>query len=191
MKLETLRDLYVEELRDLYDAENQLLKALPKLAKAASSSELQAAFEDHAQLTEDHIDRLEQIFNQLGAKGKGKKCEGMKGLVSEGKEMIDQDAAPEVLDAGLIVAAQKSEHYEIAGYGSARTFAQTLGLEEQSDLLQQTLDEEEEMDERLSELAEQIINPDAAQEEADEDSEEEAVETNTQPHSEAQAEKGA
>src|ERR1044071_5072981 len=123
MKLDTLQNLYTDELRDLYNAENQLLKALPKMAKAASSEDLKEAFEKHLEQTKGHVERLEQVFEELGEKPKGKTCRAMKGLIEEGSEILEEDGEESVLDAGIIVAAQKVEHYEIAGYGSVRTFA--------------------------------------------------------------------
>jgi len=165
MKLETLRDLYIEELKDLYDAEHQLLKALPKMAKAANSAELQSAFEEHLDITNGHVVRLEQIFDRLGVRPKGKKCEAMKGLIQEGKHMMEMDGADDVVDAGLIAEAQKVEHYEIAGYGCVRTYAELLGHDEDADLLQQTLDEEKEADEKLNDLAKSTINVEALEHE--------------------------
>ena len=162
MKLASLRDLFIEELRDLYSAENQLVKALPKMAKAASSEELRNAFEEHFEQTKEHVNRLEQIFEKLDAKAKGKKCKAMEGLIEEGKEVMDEDAVPPVMDAAIISAAQRVEHYEIAGYGCARTYARTLGEDEAAELLQQTLDEEGETDKKLTELAENIVNQQAA-----------------------------
>jgi ferritin-like metal-binding protein YciE len=161
MKLDTLEKLYINELRDLYNAENQLLKALPKMAKAASSEELKQAFEKHLEQTETHVERLEQVFEELGQNPKGKTCHGMKGLIEEGSEMLQKDGEESVLDAGIIVAAQKVEHYEIAGYGSVRTFAQLLGRNEAVELLQTTLNEESETNELLNKLAESIVNPEA------------------------------
>ena len=151
-----LKELYIDELKDLYSAENQLVKALPKLAKAASSDELREGFEQHLEQTKGHVQRLEQIFEMLGESPKGKTCAGMKGLVEEGQEMIDQDFEGSIKDAGLIGAAQRVEHYEIAGYGTVKAFAQTLGETEHVELLEQTLEEEKETDEKLTELAEQI-----------------------------------
>ena len=168
MKLDTLKKLYVEELRDLYNAENQLLKALPKMAKGASSEELKQAFEDHLEQTKDHVERLEEIFRGLDESPKGKTCHGMKGLVEEGSEILGQDGEDSVLDAGIIAAAQKVEHYEIASYGTVRTFATLLGEDEAAELLQQTLDEEGETDKRLNELAEEIVNPEAFLEDEEE-----------------------
>ena len=163
MEMNDLQDLMVEELRDLYSAENQLLKALPKVAKACENQELKAAIQQHTQETEVHVDRLEQIFKQLGEKPTGKKCKGMEGLIEENKEMMSEDAEPEVMDAGLIVGSQKIEHYEIAGYGSAVTFAKLLGNDEAARLLAQTLDEEERTDQKLTEIAESSINVEAAE----------------------------
>jgi ferritin-like metal-binding protein YciE len=158
MELSSLRELYISELRDLYSAENQILKALPKMAKTASSDELKNGFNEHLEQTKTHVERLEQIFKNLDVSPKGKKCKGMEGLIEEGKELMKEDAEPEVLDAGLICAAQKVEHYEMAGYGCVRTYARTLGDEEAAELLQQTLQEEEETDKKLTDLAESSIN---------------------------------
>jgi ferritin-like metal-binding protein YciE len=156
MKLESLHDLFVDELKDLYNAENQLVKALPKMAKAAASDELRTAFEEHLQETENQVERLETIFKQLDESPKGKKCQAMVGLIEEGKEMIDADAEDAVRDAALIAAAQKVEHYEIAGYGTVRTYAQLLGLEDAAQLLQETLEEEAAADEKLNDLSKNI-----------------------------------
>ena len=163
MKNSSLRELYVEELRDIYDAENQLLKALPEMAKAATSDELRSGFEEHLEQTKEHVRRLEQVLNDLGEKAKGKKCKGMQGLVAEGKEMIEEDFEDEVKDAGLISAAQRVEHYEIAAYGTVRTYAEILGEQNAVSLLEKTLQEEKETDEKLTELAESI-NVEAAAE---------------------------
>src|SRR5213082_1940989 len=159
MKLDTLQKLYVDELRDLYNAENQLLKALPKMAKGASSEELQDAFEKHLEQTKSHVERLEEVFEEIGEKPKGKTCRAMKGLIEEGSEILKEDGEDSVIDAGIIVAAQKVEHYEIAGYGSVRTFAHLLGQNEAAELLQSTLDEESETNELLNRMAESIVNP--------------------------------
>jgi ferritin-like metal-binding protein YciE len=156
MKESALRELYVEELKDLYSAETQLTKALPKMAKAATSSDLKAGFEKHLKQTEEHVARLERIFEALGESPKGKKCVGMEGSIKEGKEMIDQDPGEEELDAGLIAAAQRVEHYEIAGYGCVRTYAKLLGENEAVSILDKTLTEEKETDKALTALAENI-----------------------------------
>jgi ferritin-like metal-binding protein YciE len=161
MKLNTLEQLYVSELRDIYSAENQLLKALPKMAKGASSPELKDAFQKHLEQTKGHVERLEQIFQQLDENPRGKTCHAMKGLIEEGSEILKEDGEESVLDAGIIVAAQKVEHYEIAGYGSVRTFANLLGKDEEAKLLQSTLDEESETNEILNRLAETVVNPEA------------------------------
>lgn len=164
MKLDTLQKLYTDELRDLYNAENQLLKALPKMAKGASSQELKEAFEKHLEQTKTHVKRLEQVFDELDENPKGKTCRAMKGLIEEGSEILKEDGDDSVLDAGIIVAAQKVEHYEIAGYGSARTFAHLLGQNKAAELLQATLDEESETNEILNKLAENVVNPEALME---------------------------
>ncbi len=155
MANESLKDLYIDELRDLYNAENQLVKALPKLAKAATSEELSSGFEEHLEQTKGHVQRLEQIFESLGESPKGKKCVGMEGLVKEGSEISDEFEG-KVLDAGLISAAQRVEHYEIAAYGTVVAFAELLGKSEQQSLLEETLQEEKETDEKLTELSKEI-----------------------------------
>ena len=160
-KLSSLDDLLVHELQDIYNAEGQILKALPKMAKAATNPDLRAAFEEHRVQTEGQVKRLEQVFKLLGHPVKGKKCEGMAGLIEEGKKVMEQDADPAVLDAALIAAAQKVEHYEIAAYGCVCTYAEMLGHDEAHDLLGQNLDEEETTDERLTALAESVINIEA------------------------------
>jgi ferritin-like metal-binding protein YciE len=167
MKLNTLEQLYIEELRDLHSAENQLLKALPKMAKGASSEELKLAFENHLDQTKVHVERLEEIFERLDETPKGKTCQAMKGLVEEGSEILGEDGEESVLDAGIIAAAQKVEHYEIASYGTVRTFAQLLGENEAAELLQETLDEEGEADKLLTQLAQEIVNPEALLEDAE------------------------
>src|SRR5213596_409067 len=164
MNLETLKELYVNELRDLYNAENQLVKALPKMAKAASSDELKEAFEKHLEQTKGHVERLEEVFEEIDEKAKGKTCQAMKGLSEEGSEILHEDGEESVIDAGIIVAAHKVEHYEIAGYGSVRTFAQLLGKDRSAELLQTTLEEESETNEALNQLAEEIVNPEALME---------------------------
>ena len=162
MKESALKELYIDELRDLYNAENQLIKALPKMAKAATSEELRAGFEGHLNQTRGQVGRLERIFKELGEKPTGKKCKGMEGLVEEGKEMIDEQEG-EALDAGLISAAQRVEHYEIAAYGCVRTYASLLGEDDAAQLLEQTLKEEKETDQKLTKLA-QKINVEASEE---------------------------
>jgi ferritin-like metal-binding protein YciE len=163
MSLKTLDDLLLHELKDLYNAEKQLIRALPKMAEAASSEKLREAFEEHLAQTKTHVERLEQVFERLGKSARGTKCDAMEGLIEEGKKMIEEDAEPPVKDAGLIASAQRVEHYEIAGYGTARTFASLLGHEEVESLLEQTLEEEKETDVRLTELAESEINIQAEQ----------------------------
>jgi ferritin-like metal-binding protein YciE len=161
MEMESLQDLLVDQLKDLYNAENQLIKALPKMAKAATNPELQQAFTEHLEETKEHAQRLEKIFDTLDESPKGKKCKAMEGLIEEGKEIMEEDAEPEVLDAGLIAAAQRVEHYEIAGYGCVRTYAKLLGNEAAAKILQQTLDEEGKTDKLLTDLAERVINIEA------------------------------
>ncbi len=156
MEIESLRDLYLEELKDTLNAEKQLMKALPKMAKKASHEELRTAFEDHLAVTEEQVRRLETIFDDLGKPARGKKCAGMEGIISEGTEMMQEDMEPEVMDAALIAAAQRAEHYEMAAYGTLRTYARQLGLDNHADLLQQTLDEEGEADKLLTQLAETV-----------------------------------
>ena len=152
MKLETLHDLYVDELKDLYSAEHQLLKAIPKMAKAASSPQLAKAFTAHLGETKGHVERLEKIFKMLEVNPKGKTCKAMEGLLEEGKELMEEKADPTVMDAALIAAAQRVEHYEMAGYGCVRTYARLLGYEEAADVLQTTLDEEGAADKKLTML---------------------------------------
>jgi ferritin-like metal-binding protein YciE len=159
MSAENLKELFVEEVRDIYDAEKQLVKALPKMAKAAESAELRGAFEEHLEITRAHVGRLEEVFKLLGVAARGKTCEGMKGLIEEGQEAMEEMEGT-VLDAALIASAQKVEHYEIATYGTLATFAEVLGMEDAKDLLGQTLDEEKEADQKLTEIAGQI-NPEA------------------------------
>ena len=153
---EGLKELYIDELKDLYNAENQLVKALPKMAKAASSEELSQGFEEHLEQTRGHVQRLEKIFQSLGESPKGKKCKGMEGLVAEGAEVMEEDFEDSLMDAALIGAAQRVEHYEMAGYGTARTYATLLGFDEAASLLEQTLEEEKEADQSLSGLAEEL-----------------------------------
>ncbi len=160
-ELATLHDLYVHELKDILSAEKQITKALPKMARAANNPELKRGFEKHLAETENQIVRLEKIFKRLDESSTGPKCEGMEGLLKEGAKMLEEDAAPSVLDAGIIVAAQKVEHYEIAAYGSLCTFAAALGYQEDLTLLKETIEEEENTDETLTELAESQINEEA------------------------------
>ncbi|HKH46572.1 MAG TPA: ferritin-like domain-containing protein [Thermoanaerobaculia bacterium] len=161
MKLESLKDLYLEQLKDLYSAETQLVDALPKMAERATSPDLKQGFQEHLRQTQEQVRRLEQIFQDLGDSPKGHTCEGMKGLIKEGDEMIKMQGDPKVIDAGLIAAAQRVEHYEIAGYGTVRTYAEMLGKEMHATLLERTLQEEEMTDEKLSQLAESHVNEEA------------------------------
>ena len=172
MKMQTLKDLYLDELKDTYDAEHQILKALPKMAKEASNEELRAAFEQHLDQTQTQVERLEQIFEELGEKPKGKKCDAMKGLLEEAKSMMENAADEDVADAAMIGSAQKVEHYEIAAYGTLRTYAELLGYDEQAELLQESLDEEKDADENLTELAVTCINMEANEDEGEESEEE-------------------
>jgi len=153
-----LKELYIDELKDLYSAENQLVKALPQMAKAATSTKLRQGFEEHLEQTKGHVQRLEQIFESLDESPKGKKCKGMEGLIEEGSEITEEDFEGPVLDAGLIGAAQRVEHYEIAAYGTARAFAEELGESKHVSLLEATLSEEEATDEKLTELSQEINN---------------------------------
>jgi ferritin-like metal-binding protein YciE len=163
MEMETLQELFVEELKDLYSAEAQLLKAMPKMVKKAQHPELKQAFQTHMRETEGQVKRLDRIFDQLGEKAKGKKCLAMEGLIKEAKEHMSEDMDEDVMDAALIGMAQKIEHYEIAGYGTARTYAKLLGNRDVQRLLQETLDEEGKTDKLLTKLAESSINVEAAQ----------------------------
>jgi ferritin-like metal-binding protein YciE len=156
--MESLHELLVHEVKDLYSAENQLVKALPRMAKNAHNAELRQAFEQHLRQTEEHARRLERVAERLEAKPRGKKCVGMEGLIEEGKELLSEDAEAEVLDAGLIGAAQKVEHYEIAAYGTARAHAEQLGYQDVASTLQKTLDEESEANELLTAIAERMVN---------------------------------
>ncbi len=156
MELNTLRDLYIEELNDLYSAENQLVKALPKMAKAATAKTLKNGFEKHLKETKTHVTRLNQVFKGLRTSPDSKKCKGMEALIAEGDEIISKDAEPEVRDAGLIAAAQRVEHYEMAGYGCVRTYAKLLGHKQAERTLQKTLNEEGATDKKLTQLAERI-----------------------------------
>lgn len=171
-KVKSLEDLLVEELKDLFDAENQLTRALPKMAKAASAPELKAAFQEHLEVTKAQVERLTQVFEELGKPAKGKRCEAMKGLITEGQELISTDIEPEILDAGLIGAAQKVEHYEMAGYGTVRTMAEALGHSQAARLLDETLKEEGEADKKLTMIAKKFVNARALQAGASEEEEE-------------------
>jgi ferritin-like metal-binding protein YciE len=160
-KMATLEDLYTDLLKDLYSAEKQLVKALPKMAKNAQSPDLQRAFQEHLRQTEGQVDRIERIFSDMGGSPRGKKCVGMEGLVEEGNELLQEDVDPNVLDAGLIAAAQKVEHYEIASYGTARAWAERLGYDKAARLLQETLEEESMANEKLTKIAESHVNMEA------------------------------
>ncbi len=156
MKVESIEDLFLDELKDLYSAEKQITKALPKLVKAASTQELSAAFDSHLQETKGHVERLEEIFQKLGKKGTGKTCEGMKGVLEEGSEVVQEIEKGPIRDAGLIAAAQRVEHYEIAGYGSVRSFAQLLGKTDIVALLEETLNEEKAADDKLTKISKNV-----------------------------------
>ena len=169
----TIHDAFVEELRDTYDAEKQLIKALPKMAKAASSAELRSAFETHLEETRGHVERLEQVFESLEEKVKGKHCEGIAGIIEEGKSIMGEDFDEAAMDACLIAAGQRAEHYEMAAYGTLVAWARAMGHTEAADLLQETLDEEKATDEKLTVLAEGGINQEAAENAHPSDEEEE------------------
>ena len=162
MKIESLEELFIEELKDLYHAEKQLVKALPKMAKAAASEQLRKAFTDHLEQTKNHVLRLEQVFETVDEKAKAKVCKGMQGLLEEGQETMQEDALEQLADLGLIAAAQKVEHYEISGYGTMRTFAQILGNREAVRLLSETLKEEEAADKLLSAISQSLLKESAA-----------------------------
>ena len=162
MQLETLKDLYIHELKDLYSAEQQLVKALPKMAKSARNKELAAGFQEHLEQTKGHAQRLEQILSSHKQTSRGPKCKGMAGIVAEGAELIEEEADEEIKDAGLISAAQRVEHYEMAGYGTARTYADLLNDKEGANLLRMTLEEEKATDQKLTKLAKSAINVAAA-----------------------------
>jgi len=163
MKLSSLQDLLQHELKDLYSAENQLVKALPKMAKAATNEQLQSGFEEHLEQTKGHVERLDQIAETLSMKLTGHKCKAMEGLIKEGAELMSEDAEPAIMDAGLIGAAQRVEHYEIAGYGVAAALARQLKHDEVVELLEQTLEEEKETDLKLTEVAESAIYAEASE----------------------------
>ena len=158
MALESMQDLFLNELKDIYNAEKQIVRALPRMAKAAEAPELAQAFTKHLRETEGHVERLERIFKSLDQPARGKTCKGMQGLLEEGKEILEEEGAPEVIDAALISAAQRVEHYEIAAYGCLRTYAQLLGLGDADRLLEQTLKEEEATDKALTALGEGGLN---------------------------------
>ena len=156
MKLENLEQLFLQELRDLYDAEDQITEALPKMIEAAHHPELKTALQDHLEITRQQIQRLDQVFNILGEDASGQTCKGMKGVIKEGEEIVSQGGDAATVDAGIISAAQRVEHYEMAGYGTVRTYAELLGQQQIATLLQQTLDEEKEADEKLTEIARSV-----------------------------------
>ena len=175
MKEAKFDELFQQELEDLYDAEKQIVQALPKMAEAASSEELASAFQEHLEQTKEQVKRLDKVFKQIGVKPQGKTCEGMQGLLKEGEKMISEIPKSPVLDAALIGAAQKVEHYEISGYGTARTMAEMLGQQDAAELLEETLEEEKATDETLTEIAESIMSgEDSEMEEEEEEIEEEA-----------------
>jgi ferritin-like metal-binding protein YciE len=180
VKANSLHELYLEELKDLYDAENQIIKALPKMIDAASSEELQGALTEHLEVTRGQAKRLEQIFQNMGEKLKAEKCKGMEGLIKEGSDILSEDMDEDVKDAAIISAAQRIEHYEMAGYGTVRTWANLLGETEAEELLQETLNEEKEADEKLNELAEEI-NVQAESGEGEEEEVEERATTQRRP----------
>lgn len=197
MALDSLRDVLCESVRDLYSAETQLVKALPRMAKAANSPELRDAFTEHLAETQTQVTRLEKVCDILGIKPKGKACKAMQGLIEEGAEVIGEDGDPTAKDAALIEAAQKVEHYEMAGYGSCRTFAAVLGEDDVAALLQETLDEEGAADEKLTEIAESGLNVEAAadeeeeEEEIDEEDEDDEMEMDEEDEDESAARKPA
>lgn len=161
MAMSTIQDLYIEQLQDLYDAENQITDALPKMARHTNSPRLREGFEEHLQQTKEQVQRLEQIFKGLSVDPGSEKCEAMRGIIKEGEEMMNKDASQEVLEAGMIASAQRVEHYEIAAYGTVRTLAKQLGRNDDVKLIEQTLSEEKETDSKLTDIAEQSVNPKA------------------------------
>jgi len=185
-----LRDLYLDELRDLHNAENQLIKALPKMAKASSSDELREGFEQHLEQTKGHVERLEQIFEALDESPKGTKCVGMEGLIKEGSEIMDEDFEGAVMDAALIGAAQRVEHYEIAAYGTVIAFANQLGESEHASLLKQTLEEEKETDQKLTSLSDDINSLASSESEGAGSEEEEVMEPESRSVSRPAKKKG-
>jgi len=188
--LESLDDLLQDELKDIYDAEKQITKALPKMAKKASSEELRQAFEEHLRQTEQQIERLEQVFEQLEIPARGKPCEGMKGIIREGQDMISDAEDDATRDALMIAAAQKVEHYEIASYGSARTWATMLGKNEVASLLEETLEEEKETDQKLTGIAESMVNQEAARGEGQDEDEESSSRGRTAARGRSSASRG-
>jgi ferritin-like metal-binding protein YciE len=169
MAVRSLQELFIEELRDMYHAEKQLARALPKMAKAANSERLQQAFQEHTEVTKAQIERLQQVFESISSPARAKRCEAMEGLIEEAQEMLDEDISDELLDVALIASAQKVEHYEIAGYGTLRTLAQQLGHQEAARLLEETLNEEKQTDELLNEIALNEVNQNAMQSEEEEE----------------------
>jgi ferritin-like metal-binding protein YciE len=161
MKIDSMEALFLGQIEDLYDAEKRLVKALPKMAKASTTELLRQAFESHLEETKGHVERLEQIFSELGKKPKGKPCEAMKGLIEEGNEVVEEIDESPLRDAGLIAAANRVEHYEIAAYGTARTFAESLGMKKSAALLEKTLEEEKKADAKLTKIAESVVNDEA------------------------------
>lgn len=160
-KMKTMEDLFMHELKDIYSAEKQLVKALPKMAKACTNEELRSALEEHLEVTESQLERVEKIIEQLGGNTRGAKCKGMEGLIEEAKETLELDMEPDLMDAAIICSAQRVEHYEIAAYGCARTFAQQLGHDDIAEVLQTILDEEGDADKRLTDIAESRVNVEA------------------------------
>jgi len=185
MEHQVLKELFIDELKDIYSAENQLIKALPKMAKASTSDDLRLGFEEHLEQTREHARRIEEICTELGEKPSGKKCVGMQGLIDEGREMMDE-FEDDVLDAAMISAAQRVEHYEIAAYGTVRTYAELLGHQRAVELLEQTLEEEKETDEKLTELA-GAINVEAVNAKGSGDEEEDVVNVRKQKSKAARA----
>lgn len=173
--MESVRELLIEQMRDLYDAEKQLVKALPKLAKTASNEQLKEAFESHLEQTRGHVQRLERAFEILDQKARSKPCQAMKGLIEEGKETMGEDLEEALMDSAIIGAAQKVEHYEIAGYGTLKTWARSLGLDEVAELLEATLEEEKEADQKLTEVADGILMEAEAADQSEEEAEEEVA----------------
>lgn len=179
MQMDSFDKLYLDELKDAYNAEKQLVKAIPKMVKSATSPELRTALEDHLEVTRRHVERLEEIFQDMGKPASGKTCKGMSGIIEEGQEILQEDGDPGVIDAGIIAAAQRVEHYEIASYGTLRTFAQIKGDTKAARLLEETLNEEKEADQRLTQIAESSVNVEASDVDEDEWDEDEGAERDT------------